>query len=123
MPDTYWSCSGQYSTHLYNNCVNCANERPCPLAYAKHLVPVLQIFPFGSCVNIIKELKPECTLSARTAGDPRSPNGAVICPAELSILNSESAFDTFFLSWSNNPAVSLLAKLGNAFTCILRGQC
>jgi len=122
MSDEYWCFAGQYAANVHNNCVNRMTGRPPALGYAKRLVPVSQIFPFGSRVKIIKDLKSKRALGARTSGDPRSPLGANIYPPEVGALASPSAFDALFLGWSSNPSVSLLLKLGDTSNRILRGH-
>ena len=49
-------------------------------------------------------------LSARTVGDPRSPRGSAIYPAELHAIDEASGFDAIFVGYSSNPAVALLLK-------------
>jgi len=58
MSDNYWCFAGQYAANIHNNCIICMTGRAPALGYyAKKLIPVTQIFPFGSRVNIIKDLK------------------------------------------------------------------
>ena len=58
--------------------------------YAKKLIPVSQIFPFGARVKIIRDVPSQRALSAQTVGDPLSPQGSAIYPAELRAINEAS---------------------------------
>ena len=122
MLDIFWCFAGQYAANIHNNCINRITGKPPALGFAKKLVPVTQIFPFGSRVRIIKDLTSQRALAARTAGDLRSPLGSAIYPAEVDNLPSTGAYDALFLGWSSNPAVSLLYKQGDKSNRILRGH-
>ena len=70
MKDEYWCFAAQYAVQLLNNCVNRMTGKPPDMGYAKKLIPVSQIFPFGARVKIIRDVSSQCALSARTVGDP-----------------------------------------------------
>ena len=59
---------------------------------------------------------------AQTVGDPRSPRGSAIYPAELRAIDETSEFDAIFVGYSSNPAVALLLKPGDKSNRILRGH-
>ena len=96
--------------------------RPPALGYAKKLIPVSQIFPFGARVKIICNVPSQRTLLAHTVGDPRTPQGSVIYPAELQTLNDTSGFDALFMGYSSHPTVALLLKPSGKSNCILCGH-
>ena len=87
--------------------------KPPALGYAKKFIPVSQIFPFGARAKIICNVPSQHTLSARTVGDPRSPQGSAIYPAELCAIDEASGFDAIFVGYSSNLAVALLIKPGD----------
>ena len=96
--------------------------KPHVLGYAKKLIPVSQIFSFRARVKIIHDVPSQRPLSARTVGDPQSPQGSVIYPAELRAINEASGFDAIFVGYSSNPAVTLTLRPGNKYNSILRGH-
>ena len=110
LSNTLWCFSGQYATFTYNNCINRTTNKPPALSLLKKLVKPSKLHPFGSRVKIIKELKSQRALSARTSGDLRAIDGddsspSTISPDELSNLSS---FDGRFVGYSNDPAVILV---------------
>ena len=103
------------ASNTHNNYINRMTGRAPALGYTK-------TFSVGSRVKIIKDLKSQRALCACTSGDPRYTTWSIIYPTELSTLPSTRAFDTLFLGWSKNPAVSLLLKIGDTTNRIFLGH-
>ena len=96
--------------------------KPPAMGYAKKLIPVSQIFPFGAQVKIIRDVSSQRALSARIVVDPRSPQGSAIYSAELRAIDEASGFDAIFVGYNSNPAVALLLKPRDKSNRILRGH-
>ena len=113
LDDAFWCFTGQYGTLGYNQCKNRVTGKIPDKEWTGKSIPPHDMPIFGANVKIVRELKAQRALEARTVGDPRAlPTNPISVQDTIEVmqLTNTSAPDSDgrFVGFSNNKAVALV---------------
>lgn len=102
--------SGHAAT-IYNNVIHRTTGKVPAIEMNGSAIPIHKMYPFGSKVKVLTDLKSKRSLTARTSGDQRHENDYDVDTASASEI-PKSSFTGIFLGYSNFHNVMLVYKEG-----------
>ena len=109
-PDEWWCFCGQYSSVIHNNMLNRMTGKPPLEFFDRKTIPITKLFPFGSHVRVMRDLRSRRALGARTGGDTRELDDISISHEDAK--KTPTLYDGKFVGYSNSTAVALVIKEG-----------